>query len=137
VLAFMSLQDMDDLPGAVREAARVLEPGGRLCFAIVHPRASAGRFLDDDEVGSPFVIDGSYLDASYYSDRFERAGLSMEIVSAHRPLQEYAGALAAAGFVIELLREPPGPEGAVDQARGLRWRRIPIFLYVRAVLRAA
>jgi ubiquinone/menaquinone biosynthesis C-methylase UbiE len=35
VVAFMSLQDIDDLGGALREAARVLSPGGRLCLAIV------------------------------------------------------------------------------------------------------
>jgi SAM-dependent methyltransferase len=136
VLAFMSLQDMDDLPGAVREAARVLEPGGRFCFVVVHPLSSAGDF-QGEEADSPFVIGGSYLDASYYSDRLERGGLAIEFVSAHRPLQAYSDALAEAGFAIELLREPPVPEHAFAQPPGLRWRRIPIFLYVRAVLRAA
>jgi SAM-dependent methyltransferase len=37
VVAFMSLQDIDDLDAAVRESARVLEPGGRVCLAVVHP----------------------------------------------------------------------------------------------------
>src|SRR6266508_1607388 len=37
VVAFMSLGDIDDMAGAVREMARVLEPGGRLCVAVVHP----------------------------------------------------------------------------------------------------
>src|SRR5262249_47485843 len=37
VVAFMSLQDIEDAGGAIREAVRVLEPGGRFCFAIVHP----------------------------------------------------------------------------------------------------
>ena len=44
VVAFMSLQDVDDLDGVVAECARVLEPGGRLCLAIVHPLNSAGTF---------------------------------------------------------------------------------------------
>src|SRR3990172_5088936 len=35
-VAFMSLQDMDDLAGAVAELGRVLERGSRLCLAIVH-----------------------------------------------------------------------------------------------------
>jgi ubiquinone/menaquinone biosynthesis C-methylase UbiE len=38
VVAFMSLQDVDDLAGAVRESARVLATGGRLCLAIVAMR---------------------------------------------------------------------------------------------------
>jgi SAM-dependent methyltransferase len=43
VVAFMSLQDVDQMPTAIKEAARVLETGGRLCLAIVHPLNSAGR----------------------------------------------------------------------------------------------
>jgi SAM-dependent methyltransferase len=57
VIAFMSLQDVDDLEGALRESARVLEPGGRLCVAIVHPINSAGAFESDDPA-SRFVIAG-------------------------------------------------------------------------------
>ena len=46
--------------GAVRDVARVLEPGGRLCAAIVHPLNSPGAFATDD-VASAFVVDDSYL----------------------------------------------------------------------------
>src|SRR3954454_23200642 len=63
VVAFMSLQDIDDFEGAIREAARVLEPGGKFCIAIVHPLNSAGQFAGDD-AASPFTISGSYLDAN-------------------------------------------------------------------------
>ncbi len=51
-IAFMSLQDMDDMPSAISEAARVLKPGARFCFAIVHPINSAGAF-DGEEADSP------------------------------------------------------------------------------------
>ena len=30
-VAFMSLQDIDEMPAAIKEAARVLQPGGRFC----------------------------------------------------------------------------------------------------------
>jgi SAM-dependent methyltransferase len=63
VVAFMSLQDLDDVDGALCEAARVLVPGGRLCLAVVHPLNSAGAFAER-EAGSPFVIEGSYRDRS-------------------------------------------------------------------------
>jgi ubiquinone/menaquinone biosynthesis C-methylase UbiE len=33
VVAFMALHDVEDLDGAMREMARVLEPAGRLCLA--------------------------------------------------------------------------------------------------------
>lgn len=131
VVAFMSLQDVSDLDGAVRESARVLEPDGRLCLAIVHPLNSAGLF-EGDEPDSAFVIAGSYLDESGYADAIERDGLAVELVSVHRPLQTYTDALADAGFVVERLREPKVPEGGYSHARGRRWRRIPLFLFIRA-----
>jgi ubiquinone/menaquinone biosynthesis C-methylase UbiE len=44
VVAFMSLQDMDDLEGAVRECARVLEQGGRF-LPRDRPSARLGRHV--------------------------------------------------------------------------------------------
>jgi SAM-dependent methyltransferase len=132
VLAFMSLQDVEDHASAIAEAARVLEPGGRFCFALVHPLNSAGEFVGD-EPDSPFTIAGSYLDESYFTDFVEVRGLELTITSKHRPLGAYADALARAGFVIELLREPPVPACAVASERGRRWARLPLFLYVRAL----
>jgi SAM-dependent methyltransferase len=132
VVAFMSLQDVDDLEGAVRECARVLGPRGRLCLAIVHPVNSAGAFAGR-EPDSPFVIEGSYLDVSYYADELERDGLEMTFTSAHRPLERYTEALSAAGFLIERLREPSVPERAIAQESARRWQRLPLFLHVRAL----
>jgi SAM-dependent methyltransferase len=131
VVAFMSLQDMDDADGAIREAARVLQPGGRLCLAVVHPLASAGQFADDD-AASPFVIEGSYLERVRYSDSVSRDGLEMTFVSEHRPIQEYVGALAGEGLVIERLRETDVPDTGIARPRSRRWQRIPLFLHVRA-----
>src|SRR4029453_12486857 len=84
VVAFMSLQDVDQMPTAIKEAARVLETGGRLCLAIVHPLNSAGRF-GSHEPDSPFTIEGSYLESSFYEDNVARGGLEMTFVSAQRP----------------------------------------------------
>ncbi len=132
-VAFMSLHDIDDLDGAVREAARVLRPGGRLCIAIVHPLNSAGQF--DDDGGDRFVIDGGYLQPRRYSDEVQRDGLTMEFVSMHRPLQDYTAACNDAGFLIDLLREPAIPEEAVRAPSQRRWQRLPLFLHLRAVRR--
>ena len=131
VAAFMSLQDMDDPDGAIREAARVLEPGGSLCLAVVHPLASAGQF-DGDDASSPFVVAGSYLERSWYSDAFDRDGLTMTFVSERRPIQSYVDALADAGLVVERLRETDVPDSGIVRPRSRRWQRIPIFLHIRA-----
>jgi SAM-dependent methyltransferase len=132
VVAFMSLQDVDDLLGALRETARVLGPSGRVCIAIVHPLNSSGAF-DDDAADSPFTIEGSYLEPSYYADNIVRDGLEMTFVSAHRPVSAYANALAEAGLLIERLAEPPVPEHAMTRPPNSRWRRVPPSLHLRAV----
>ncbi len=129
VVAFMSLQDVDDLPRAVAESARVLERGGRMCAAIVHPFNSAGAF-DTDAADSPFTISGSYLEPSFYSYEVVRDGVEMTFVSAHRPLSSYTDAIADAGLLIERLAEPVPPEHAAETGRS---KRVPLFLHLRAV----
>ncbi|MEX0850935.1 MAG: hypothetical protein WD015_05465, partial [Gaiellaceae bacterium] len=132
VVAFMSLQDIDDFEGAIRETARVLRGGGRFCLAIVHPFNSAGRF-DGEEADSPFTITGSYLDHSYCADNIFRDGLEIDFVSAHRPLEAYTEAIAEAGLLVERLREPALPDTAVARPRSQRWQRMPLFLHLRAL----
>jgi SAM-dependent methyltransferase len=134
LVSFMSLMNTDDLEGAVCEAARVLANGGRYCIAITHSLNTAGAFESEDP-DARFVVDGSYFERSRKEMAVERNGLEMTFLDAHRPLEEYFAALERAGFLVERLREigdesedPPWP--AV-----LRWRRIPLFLHIRAVRR--
>ena len=131
VVAFMSLMDVDDMPGAVCEAARLLEPGGRFCIALVHPVNSAGKFASE-EPDSPFVIRDSYFERRRYTDTIEREGLEMTFTSEHRPLADFFGALEAAGFLVERLREIPDT-GPLIRPGVARWRRIPLFVHIRAV----
>ena len=133
VVAFMSLQDVDEFELAIAESARVLDARGHLCLAIVHPLSSAGHFEEED-ANSPFVVRGSYLERSYYMDSLRRDGLEVTFASAHRPLQAYTDALADAGLLIERVREPAVPE-PLRTARSRRWQRLPLFLHVRAVKR--
>jgi SAM-dependent methyltransferase len=128
----MSLQDVEDASGAIREAARVLQPGGRFCLAIVHPIASAGHFEGEDP-DSPFVIRGTYLGRFRFADEVEREGLEMTFESEHRPIGWYFDALAEAGFLVERLRETDHPDQAIREPRNLRWQRLPYFLHVRAI----
>jgi SAM-dependent methyltransferase len=131
-VAFMSLQDIDEMPAAIREAARVLEPGGRLCLAIVHPLNSAGRF-EQSTPDAHFVIKGEYLRAFHYADAVERDGLMMTFHSQHRSIEAYFIALENAGLLIEALREPSVPEHAIVSEGARRWQRLPLFLHLRAV----
>jgi ubiquinone/menaquinone biosynthesis C-methylase UbiE len=127
VIAFMSLQDMDDMESAVREAARILAPGGRFCIAVVHPINSGGTFdTESDDADAPFLIEESYFERRRYSESIERDGLAMTFTSYHRSLQDYTAPLVDAGFVIDHVRE-------VTDGEHPRWRRLPLFLHIRAV----
>jgi SAM-dependent methyltransferase len=131
VIAFMMLQDLDELTAVVNEMGRVLVARGTACIAIVHPLNSAGRFANES-ADSAFVIPRSYLDEFGYVDDFVRDGLRMVFHSRHRPLEAYSRALEAAGFVIDAIREHRIPEEGLRSDRSRRWRRIPLFLHLRA-----
>jgi SAM-dependent methyltransferase len=136
VVAYNSLMDVSDMPGAVAEAARVLEPGARLCVCVTHPMTEAGSFGGNKEPDAPFVIDQDYLSHRRTEDNFERDGLRITFSSHRYPLEDYARALEAAGFLIEAMREPGASEEAVAARPSMaRWRRIPSFLHLRAVKR--
>jgi len=128
VIAFMSPQDIDDLDGAVREAARVLMPGGYLRMATVHPMNSAGDFTSR-ETDAVFEIRDSYFEERRYVDVFERDGLTMTFASVHRSLERVTQAIFAAGLLIDDLAEPPD----TSRPAGDRWRRLPLFLHLGAV----
>lgn len=135
VIAYMSLHDMHDMEGAVLEAARVLETGGHLCMAVVHPINSAGQFAGR-ESNAPFVIQGSYSDAHAYIDRVDRDGLRMTFASHHYPIEGYFAAFERAGFMVEALREVRVDEASTQaEPSRERWRRLPLFLNLRAVRR--
>lgn len=129
VTAFMALHDMDELAGAIAEAARLLAPDGYLCFAVPHPFAEMAR-------ERPEMV--GYYTPERYVDVIERDGLSMTFESWRRPLSAYTCALERAGFVIEALREPAPNEAAIAAEPALaKWREQPIFLHARARLASA
>lgn len=125
VTVFMGLQDMDELAGPIREAARLLATGGRLGIAIPHPFAEMARERDDDS---------DYYTAHRYVDVIERGGVSMTFESWRRPLSAYTQALEDAGLAIEAMREPiPGTAALAAAPELAKWRDQPIFLHIRAL----
>jgi SAM-dependent methyltransferase len=133
VVASMCLHDIDDLPGALRETARVLKPPGRLCAAIPHPLVTVGAFAEPDG-DAPFVITGSYLDEAPSRMTIDRGDLRLTFHSEHRPLESYLRAVEEAGLLTETIRETkvPGELVARDPSER-RWQRIPPFLHLRAL----
>ncbi|MCP2169068.1 class I SAM-dependent methyltransferase [Goodfellowiella coeruleoviolacea] len=126
VVAYNSLMDVADMPGAVRESARVLVPGGRLCLAVTHPMTEAGRF-DGTGPNARLVIEGTYFDRRRFEDEAERDGMRMVFRGWAYPLSAYSQALEAAGLLIESLREP-----VAVAASGVPYR-LPYHLWIRAI----
>jgi len=127
-VAYNSLMDFDDMPAALRELARVLEPGAPLCVCVVHPVFGAGGFENDDP-DAVFLLPADYFGNARFDATVERDGLTMRFQGWSPTLEDYFAALRAAGFLVDLLREPvlssPPPHLAP-------WRRYPMFLHLRA-----
>jgi SAM-dependent methyltransferase len=131
VVAYNSLMDVQDMPGAVREAARVLRADGRFCVCVVHPFTDAGRFESEDP-NAAFVVRWPYFERRQVEEPFERDGLSITFHGWAYPLEDYARAFEDAGLVIEALREPKQRDDVVaDDPSEARWQRLPLFLFLR------
>jgi len=133
-IAFMSLQDIDDMQAVVKEIARVLEDDSLLVLAIVHPMYSGGKFsrIKLSRAGrnyKPFVIKRSYFQTKRLVSTDVHGGLRVTLFREHRPLQAYIQALIDAGFNIEKLVELTD----ADQAR--HREGIPVFLDILARLK--
>ena len=131
VVAYMSLHDMDRMPEAVAEAARVLERGGRLVVAIPHPVNSAGSF-HGPAWERPVRDRGLLPRPAPRRLGGRRGGIAMTFHSEHRPLEAYSRALETAGLLIEAIRDKPAvPAGVVADTPGKRrWQRIPLLLHM-------
>jgi SAM-dependent methyltransferase len=129
VVAYNSLMDVADLRTTVREAWRVLEPGGRMCVCVTHPLSNAGTFIDD-EPDSAFRISESYFGRRRFEGTFQRDGHTITFRGWSMALEDYMRAFEDAGLFIEKLREPRPND---TSPRFAPWQRIPMFLTMRLV----
>ena len=143
-LSTLALMDGPDFGLAVREAHRVLVPGGRLCFSILHPcfitRAAAWLRAADGAYTGLKV--GHYFDRAPFVEQWRfgkhpegRRLRPFEVPRFPRTLSDYVNAVCAAGFRITGIEEPRPEETACAAHPWLsRWRRhAPLVLFVSAV----
>jgi SAM-dependent methyltransferase len=122
-IAFMCLQDMDNLAAAIQEIARVLEDGKRLVLAIVHPMYSHGRAPG---IGQRRPAGPRYLEPELRVSTDRQDDLSVTFFREHRPIKSYMNALLDAGFVVDQLDEVTEP----DETRPNH--SVPMFLHIVA-----
>src|SRR5262249_25684449 len=122
---------VDDMRAAVRECARVLRESGHLCMCVARPVTDLGRWTEGAE-GPRLVVRSPYFERRRVEDTVERDGLRMTFRGWTYTLEDYAVALADAGFAIEVIREPVPARGS----RYRRWSAAPLFMNVRAVKRS-
>lgn len=142
--AFMSLMDMPDHGLALREAARVLRPGGFLQFSIIHPCfGPPHRRPLRDEQGKDYAVEvGRYFDcADGFVNEWLFSTLPAEERSHvepfrtpmfHRTLSSWVDLICRASLVIEKFGEPCAtPEQAAAEPVIADTRVAPLFLHIR------
>lgn len=141
VVSNLVLQDVRDYRKALREIARVLKPGGRFLFSIMHPAFASPpiRGWVQEPRDSNRNEDRQFVKVDRYFDRTTEAwgfGDGPRVTSFHRPLRDYFAALAEAGFVVRRLEEPiPPPQAIEERPRDFmnEYDRVPLFLVIEAL----
>jgi len=143
--AFMSLMDMPDHGLALKEATRVLRPGGFFQFSILHPCFAPPhrRVLRDPhgnvlgiEIGRYFEpMTGSVSEWTFSSLPLKERGrvAPFRTPMFHRTLSSWVDLICAAGLMIEKLGEPMASAAqAAAEPTVADTRVAPLFLHIRA-----
>jgi len=99
----------------LREAARVLRPGGMFVHVGVHP-CFCGGFADRGDPEA-VVIRPGYLDGHWTKASWTDQGVRAKVGATHRPLPELMHAFLHAGLALEHFAESGGPAPAVLAVR--------------------
>jgi SAM-dependent methyltransferase len=142
--SFMCLMDMPEPDRALREAYRILKPGGFLQFSITHPcfQTPNWRWVRDEQGQRLGVVCGQYFDHTdgridewifgAAPPELKQKYPKFRIPRFDRTLSEWLNALLDTGFAIERVAEPTiDPETARREPGLADHRIVAYFLIVR------
>jgi SAM-dependent methyltransferase len=120
VIAMMVHTDMPGYPAVLREASRVLRPGGVFVHVGVHP-CFCGGFADRTDPAA-VVIRPGYLDGHWTKASWTDQGLRDKVGATHQPLPDLLHAFLEAGLTVERFAEggEPTPSVLAVKARARR-----------------
>ena len=146
-LCAMALFDMAEIDPLMRSLGRLLRPGGRFVFSVLHPcfnNAHVVQVAEMEDREGEIVTVYSVKISGYMTPSMARgaaiAGQPKPQLYFHRPLQVLLGAGFRAGFVLDALEErsfpPDHPQGRSPLAWGGNYSEIPPVLVARLRLAA-
>ena len=117
VITVMAHTDMPAYSAVLAEAARVLQPGGRLVHIGVHP-CFCGGFADRSDPAA-VVIRPGYLDSHWTRTSWTTNGVRDKVGAAHFPLPSLLHAFTSAGLTLDRFAEggTPSPQVLAILAR--------------------
>jgi len=95
------LSDIDDLAGVCANVSRLLAPGGRFVFSILHPCFAGGA-----DVSGSWPTGSTYYDERWWRADGARSTLRQVVGANHRTLSTYVNTLAVHGLMLVALVEP-------------------------------
>jgi SAM-dependent methyltransferase len=126
-ISYITLVDVADMAAAVRQAHRVLRPGGRLLVANLAPMATArGLWLRDEEKRKlHWILD----DYAYEGPRPCPFPSGHVLTNFHRTMSTTLNTFLGTGFTLRALHEPtPTPEQLRRAPGNDDLFRVPIYV---------